>query len=283
MTNNVLGQKIKRLRKSQGLTQAELVGKEITRNMLSRIETGFATPSLETLKYIADRLNVSTAYLVSEDDDLLFFEKKETISKIYRAYEAKNYTACIAIINSLSAADDELNYLLAHAHLEVGKKDIENGSLISAEKNLTLSEKYCKATKLDTLHIEARIPLYKAIAKNIQSPLLEFDSQKYTDALMLSTDFELFKYLTLDYTYSYTTPIFSLHMEAKELMRERNYPEAVKKLICATEISIKDNYNAFVVFGLYTDLEYCYKQLCDFEKAYIYSTKRLTLIESFKS
>lgn len=283
MTNNVLGQKIKRLRKFQGLTQAELVGKEITRNMLSRIETGFATPSLETLKYIADRLNVSTAYLVSDEDDLLFFEKKEAINKIYRAYEAKNYTACIAIINSLSSTDDELNYLLAHAHLEVGKKDIENGSLISAEKNLTLSEKYCKATKLETLHIEARIPLYRAIAKNIQSPLLEFDSQKYTDALMLSTDFELFKYLTLDYTYSYTTPIFSLHMEAKELMRERNYPEAVKKLICAAEISIKDNYNAFVVFGLYTDLEYCYKQLCDFEKAYIYSTKRLTLIESFKS
>ena len=44
-----------------------------------------------------------------------------------------------------------------------------------------------------------------------------------------------------------------------------------------------DEYNAYLIFGVYTDLEYCYKSVLDFEKAYFYSNKRLTLIEAFKS
>ena len=58
-TNNTIGEKIKRLRCAKLMTQSELVGGEITRNMLSRIENGAAQPSLDTLRYIAKKLNKS--------------------------------------------------------------------------------------------------------------------------------------------------------------------------------------------------------------------------------
>ena len=46
-----IGEKIKRLRTAKLMTQSELVGREITRNMLSRIENGAAQPSMATVKY----------------------------------------------------------------------------------------------------------------------------------------------------------------------------------------------------------------------------------------
>jgi tetratricopeptide (TPR) repeat protein len=72
-------------------------------------------------------------------------------------------------------------------------------------------------------------------------------------------------------------------MEAKVLIKERNYLEATKRLLNAVELSKNESYNAFVVFSLYSDLEYCYKQLYNYEKAYLYSSKRMTLLESFKN
>ncbi len=283
MTNNSLGEKIKYLRKKRALTQKELVGDRLTRNMLSSIENGTANPSLDTLRYIADRLSVPVSYILSEDDDPSLYEKSESISKIYRAYEAGNYTACIALVNSISNPDCELKYILASSYLELGKRQVANGSLVSAKKSLELAEKYSAETRLDTRHFEAQILMYLAITANIQSPLLEFDSQKYIAAIMGAVEFELFKYITLDFEYAYETPTLALHAEAKKLMKERNYKEALKRLLNAAELSKNADYNSFVIFGLYTDIEYCYKQLYDYEKAYLYSTKRMTLIEGYKT
>ena len=47
---------------------------------------------------------------------------------------------------------------------------------------------------------------------------------------------------------------------------------------------VKENeYDAYTVFSIYSDLETCYKQLSDYEKAYLYASKKLSLIEAFKS
>lgn len=52
MNSAELGRRIKEARIAKKMTQAELVGDFITRNMLSRIESGNATPSVKTLEYI---------------------------------------------------------------------------------------------------------------------------------------------------------------------------------------------------------------------------------------
>ena len=57
---NLIGKRIAELRKSRGMTQANLAEKaEITNNFLSHIERSYSIPSLETLVRICDALEVT--------------------------------------------------------------------------------------------------------------------------------------------------------------------------------------------------------------------------------
>ena len=51
-----IGEKIKILRAERAMTQSELAGDHITRNMLSLIESGSAQPSLATILYLASKM-----------------------------------------------------------------------------------------------------------------------------------------------------------------------------------------------------------------------------------
>lgn len=78
---NMLGNKLRSLRKEKGLTQVQL-SKELNekfslntdRVMISKWETGFQTPVVGTLKYIAKYFNVSLDYLNGDElsDENLF-------------------------------------------------------------------------------------------------------------------------------------------------------------------------------------------------------------------
>lgn len=284
MTNgNILGEKIKKLRKDKKLTQKDIAGEKMTRNMISQIENGIASPSLSALKFIADKLEVPPAYLISDDDLLFVYEKNEAMENIYSLLQNKNYQSCIYNIKKLSKTDNELAYILTVCYFELGKKHIMNGSLLTALKNFQLSEENAKKTVFDTSNILALIPMYSAVAKNIQSPLLEFNSDDFKKSLNNFLDYEFFKYLTLDFNFNYTNNSYKSHCVAKTLIKERRYKEAIDILLSIADKTKGDEYNAYLIFGVYTDLEYCYKSVLDFEKAYIYSNKRLTLIEAFKS
>ena len=277
-----LCEKIKNLRIASKLTQSQLASDKITRNMISRIESDKASPSLDTLRHIASTLSVPIAYFFSEDEDLLQYRKKELIDEIYRAYRAKSYKACVNLIKRLPGKDDELYLILSASHFEIGKSVLFKGNLESAKKEFDLSLEYAEKTAHNTEYITANIPMYYAVAKNIQAPLLEFDISAYISGLYNSFDYEFFKYLTLDSEYSYKTKIFEKHLSAKEKIKNHDYISAIKILQELAESINSKNYNSFVVFGIYSDLENCYKQIYDFENAYRYSTKRLTLIEAFK-
>ncbi|EEC56957.1 DNA-binding helix-turn-helix protein [[Bacteroides] pectinophilus ATCC 43243] len=58
MTNAELGRIIKEARIARRMTQSEVVGDFITRNMLSQIENGNAAPSMRTLQYLMDVLDI---------------------------------------------------------------------------------------------------------------------------------------------------------------------------------------------------------------------------------
>ena len=86
-----LGEKIKSARKRLNITQSELCTNVITRNMLSSIERGKASPSLSTLNYISSVLKLPISYLISDEDDLFFYEKKDSIDKIKSAFAESKY------------------------------------------------------------------------------------------------------------------------------------------------------------------------------------------------
>ena len=62
-----LGEKLRQARLEAGLSQRQLCGEEITRNMLSQIEHGTARPSMKTLQYLAARLGKTVGYFLEEE------------------------------------------------------------------------------------------------------------------------------------------------------------------------------------------------------------------------
>lgn len=61
-----LGGKIRAARLDAGLSQRQLCGDTITRNMLSQIENGTAKPSMDTLRVLAERLEKPVSYFLEE-------------------------------------------------------------------------------------------------------------------------------------------------------------------------------------------------------------------------
>ncbi|QMT17952.1 helix-turn-helix transcriptional regulator [Planococcus maritimus] len=61
-----LGERIKQIRKEQGLTLQALAGDELSKGMLSLIENNKANPSMESLSYIAERLGIDRTELLQE-------------------------------------------------------------------------------------------------------------------------------------------------------------------------------------------------------------------------
>ena len=62
-----LGEKLRQARLEAGLSQRQLCGDIITRNMLSQIEHGAARPSMDTLRSLASRLGKPVSYFLEED------------------------------------------------------------------------------------------------------------------------------------------------------------------------------------------------------------------------
>ena len=61
-----LGSRIKQARLEAGLSQRQLCGDTITRNMLSQIENGVARPSMDTLRILAARLERPLSWFLEE-------------------------------------------------------------------------------------------------------------------------------------------------------------------------------------------------------------------------
>ena len=62
-----LGQRLKAARLELGLSQRQLCGDVITRNMLSQIENGSARPSMDTLRYLAGELGKPLSFFLEEN------------------------------------------------------------------------------------------------------------------------------------------------------------------------------------------------------------------------
>ena len=277
-----LGEKIKNARKKAGVTQYALAGDKITRNMLSAIENGNATPSFDTLKYLAEQLKLPLPYLMSEDDNLFIYEKNLHISEIRELLRNKNYKQCISAAEALGGCDDEIALILAECYTKQGRSMLFNGAHSSAKKAFQKAILYSKNTIYDTKLYEASIPMYLAICENVQAPLLEFDCDVYDKSAKENTDYDFFKYVSLDYSYDYKNQAYKQHLEAKKLLKERNYNNALSLMLDLVENKKYGEYNSYFMYSIYVDIESCYRQLFDFENAYRYSSKRISLMEGFK-
>lgn len=278
-----LGDKIRLARLEKNMTQSDVASDKITRNMISAIESGKATPSLDTLLYISKRLDIPAYYLISDEADVSEYRKTSLLPVVKEFFANKQYEGCILYAEKLDQVDDEIAYMLTYSHFALGVSSLKNGAFVTADKHLTKAEEYSKKTIYDTANVSCKIPLYLTICRNVNAPLLDFDKDAFMNAALENADFEFFKYVCNDWEYKYKTPILSKHAAAKIKIRERRYYDAITILREITEAKSDFGYNAYFTYCVYGDLENCYKQIHDFENAYKYASKRMSMIEGFNS
>lgn len=97
MNCSELGKRIKEARLAKKMTQTEVVGNFITRNMLSQIESGTATPSLKTLEYLAGVLDIPVQTLLPDgregSADLSADPDTDAAAAAAKLWEAKEHYA----------------------------------------------------------------------------------------------------------------------------------------------------------------------------------------------
>lgn len=88
-----IGSKLRQARLDAGLSQRQLCGEVITRNMLSLIENGSARPSMDTLTYLAARLGRPISFFLEEETG-----NAGVIKKARSAYAQGRYAEAEALL-----------------------------------------------------------------------------------------------------------------------------------------------------------------------------------------
>lgn len=279
-----LGQKIKALRKEKKWTQAELAGDEITRNMLSLIESDTTLPSLPTLQYLAKRLGVPAGYFLDEETPYETYRKARVFPAIKKQFLAGNYKEVLRLSErDLAAPDDEAALLLAHSCTRLATEALHRGAMVSAERFVSRAKEYLAATAYPTEALSARLLVLEAVLRNIQAPKYEVTACGYADALTEAADVEFYRYVAeTTEGYTFRDPILAAHVEAKGMIAAGRYADALRAMEAIEEKRTDRHFSLFVLFRLYGDIEHCHKSLGDFASAYRYSSKRMSLLSAFR-
>ncbi len=111
-----LGQRIRRLRKAKGLTLQALAGDTMTKGMLSLIENNKANPSMESLSYIAEQLEVDRNELLAQVPTAELRKLLQDVEKLYKE-KLQDLNDFTPIIEKIAPYADKLPYRYESARL----------------------------------------------------------------------------------------------------------------------------------------------------------------------
>lgn len=291
-----IGKKVKTLRVEKLMTQSELAGGEITRNMLSQIENGIALPSISTVMYLAKRLGVSAGFLLADDNDDFIYRKTGIMKNIRKALTDKSFEICRDLcIYEFDEYDDEVRFILAQCCINMAKENICAGKLRHACANIDEAMLHTEQTLYDTSGIKNRAFVMLKFLRTLSSTLDSVEiyedvtARKYT---VETFECPLCKYVTgLENIFECNLncfddsveeeKLYASHIRAKLYMAEGDYASALEQLR-----RIMDSSYVIPTVFIYlagTDLEICCRETGDFRGAYEYSQNKLTLLQSMLS
>ena len=132
-----LGEKLRVARQEAGLSQRQLCGTVITRNMLSQIENGSARPSMATLQYLASRLGKSVGFFLEEET---VSANQSLIAHARRAYRSGAYPEAKLVLEGYLHPDEtfdlEYRFLLIQCTLHMAREAIAAGKTVYARQLL---------------------------------------------------------------------------------------------------------------------------------------------------
>ena len=269
-----LGEKIKQARLEAGLSQRQLCGDTVTRNMLSQIENGSARPSMDTLRFFAARLGKTLSYFLEEE--AVLSPNQQVMHKAREAYDGGNWEAVLEKLKEFREPDDlfcrERDLLEALATLELARTALNQGKDLWARQLLEELElpddgycrrelKYRKGLLLGRAAPESlakvcrELPgLDEELLLRARDALERGDSQRSEQLLEAAED--------------KTAPEWNLLRGETHLTRD----QFTKAAVCF--LRVEERYPEIC----YPKLEQCYRELGNYEKAYEYACKRRDLI-----
>ena len=141
------GKRIKEARLAKKLTQSDVSGNFITRNMLSQIESGLATPSVKTLEYLAETLEIPVSVLIQSESEP-YYSPPSVFSRLSEAktfFSNGDYESAVKVLDDPVRAEifqDEYEALLALSYLELSKRNAGNENAAKAVDYAKLSADY---------------------------------------------------------------------------------------------------------------------------------------------
>lgn len=250
-----LGQKIRAARLEAGLSQRQLCGDTITRNMLSQIENGTARPSMDTLQILATRLHKTVGYFL--DEGVSCNEKR--MQQLRQAAPEQVGQLLKDYVSPDPVFDRERYFLESNAYLTLSRQALQEGKKAYAqallEKGVAAGEKTPYFQKMPALLLAYEIDPSRAAQLCAELPDHSLLFQMQAESALQEGKWEL--------ALSYLKLIPSLSDRGAFLKGEAYY--GLGQYEKAAESYLKSQ------MPVYDRLEKCYKELKDFEKAYHYA------------
>jgi tetratricopeptide (TPR) repeat protein len=174
-----LGDRLRQLRVSAGLTQSELAGERFSKEYVSQIERGKTQPTRETVKWLASRLGVDASFLasgVSSDERAraeAILTRAEALSE-RRDYDASidAYTDALGAVVATGAVDLQVRVLSgeawARAHCGEVRPAIE---LLEQARGLVEGSSF---TDLDRAEVLFRLGVARYLISSISTAIALF-------------------------------------------------------------------------------------------------------------
>ena len=264
-----LGEKIRQARLEAGLSQRQLCGDTVTRNMLSQIENGSARPSMDTLSYFAARLGKTVSFFLEED--VVASPNQALMEAARAAWRAGEGTDLLEILESYHQPDPvfdpEKQLLERLGKLQAAEAALQkNQAPLAAallEEEPAWQDGYCarllerqrlllliRARPKRTGRLLAQLPsMDEELLLRAQSALKDGMKQRCLQLLEAAQDRE--------------APLWNL-LRGQLYLEARQFAEAAQCLRKAEAVYPEK------CVGL---LEICYRELGDFRQAYYYACK----------
>lgn len=286
-----VGEKVRTLRQSKMMTQSELAGTYMTRNMLSYVENGSAMPSLSTISYLAERLNVPAGYFLSEPQDEIIYRKLIHMENIRKAYQEEEWWACRSLCQTaFPEPDDEICFLLARSSAGIAEDALEHGKLRKCCQTYDEALSWAAKTVYETPQIEAEAAVsfryMRRISPTLYSEILDADAQptvtlctpfaSYVEALDALDEGDLLPAELFRRRYG-KSGFFAAHLAARGQIANREFHAAKQAL--ESLLSSEETLTETRLYSLLMDLEVCCRETEDFKGAYRYANDRVQLHE----
>lgn len=261
-----LGQRIKQARLDAGLSQRQLCGDMITRNMLSLIENGSARPSVDTLQYLAARLEKPVGYFLEEETVSV---NQSLITQAREVSSLQALTLLKAYQKPDPLFDPEYYLLTALSCMALARQAIEENRLPLAAQLLEQAAQAGAATIYYTPELEQRRLLLCHQANTASASTLAAKLPDNSPELILRACAALeagdpaYCAACLDAAQTRDETWYFLRGEA--FLAQKQYANAAD---CYKSAQALDPQK------VYARLELCYKELEDFQQAYFYACKQ---------